>query len=49
LKEQSDTDGDGIDDNEDNEKNTPKDKILYVCTKDDIEKKKYDCKTNDML
>ncbi|MDD3145170.1 MAG: PKD domain-containing protein [Candidatus Gracilibacteria bacterium] len=49
VKKGSDTDGDGVSDNVDNEINTPSDKILYICTLIDINSKSYDCKSIDML
>ncbi|MDD3793795.1 MAG: PKD domain-containing protein, partial [Candidatus Gracilibacteria bacterium] len=49
IKKQSDTDGDGVDNDEDYEKNTSKEKIIYICTKEDIINKRYDCKTEDKL
>ncbi|MDD2907648.1 MAG: PKD domain-containing protein [Candidatus Gracilibacteria bacterium] len=49
IKKQSDTDGDGVSDKEDFEINTPSDKVLYICTLEDIKSKSYDCKSSDML
>lgn len=49
VKKGSDIDWDWVSDNVDNEINTPSDKILYICTLDDINSKSYDCKSMDML
>lgn len=44
-----DTDKDWVLDKDDNQINTPQDKILYICTQSDIDKKLYNCKTQDTL
>lgn len=43
-----DSDDDGVPDEKDFEKNTPKDKIKYICTSEFIEKKLYSCRENDL-
>jgi len=49
LKDSSDTDRDGVSDDNDNEINTPSDKINYICTQIDINAKKYWCITQETL
>ncbi len=44
-----DTDWDLVNNDIDNEINTPSDKILYICTLDDISNKRFNCLTSDKL
>lgn len=44
-----DTDKDGVADKDDYEIETPSDKILYICTKNDIDKKRFNCDSKEKL